>query len=93
MAGAMWQLASGLSAEIQFVPGYSFNSVASSDKSAVRAQVAVPQAVTDIGNSFAWETRLALWREMGLHLELTKTKGSFSAPHHAIGTTGSSTVG
>jgi hypothetical protein len=53
------KLASGLSAEIQFVPGYSFNSVASSEKNVVRAQVAVPQAVTDISNSFAWETRLA----------------------------------
>jgi hypothetical protein len=68
MAGAMWQLASGLSAEIQFVPGYSFNSVASSKKNVVRAQVAVPQAVTDIGNIFAWETRLALCREVGPRL-------------------------
>jgi hypothetical protein len=66
MAGTMWQLASGLSAEIQFVPGYSFNSVASSEKNVVRDQVAVPQAVTDIGN--AWETRLALCREVGPRL-------------------------
>jgi Carboxypeptidase regulatory-like domain len=72
MAGVMWQqpLVPGLSADIQFVAGYSFNSVAKSDKSAVRAQVAVPQAVTDIGNSFAWETRLAVWREVGPRLGL-----------------------
>jgi hypothetical protein len=63
-------LAPGLSADIQFVAGYSFNSLAKSDKNAVRAQVAVPQAVTDIGNSFAWETRLALWREVGPRLGL-----------------------
>jgi hypothetical protein len=38
------------SEDIQFVAGYSFNSVAGSNKNAVRAQVAVPLAVTDIGN-------------------------------------------
>jgi hypothetical protein len=72
MAGVMWQqpLAPGLSADIQFVAGYSFNSVAKPEKSAVRSQVAVPQAVTDIGNSFAWETRLAVWREVGPRLGL-----------------------
>jgi Carboxypeptidase regulatory-like domain len=72
MAGVMWQqpLAPGLSADIQFVAGYSFNSVAKPEKRAVRSQVAVPQAVTDIGNSFAWETRLAVWGEVGPRLGL-----------------------
>jgi hypothetical protein len=83
MAGAMWQLASGLSAEIQFVPGYSFNSVASSEKNVVRAQVAVPQAVTDIGNSFAWETRLTLCREVGPRLGRPDGRRTVSA-HAAL---------
>jgi hypothetical protein len=72
MAGVMWQqpLAPGLSADIQFVAGYSFNSVAKPEKSAGRSQVVVPQSVTDIGNSFAWETRLAVWGEVGPRLGL-----------------------
>jgi len=72
MAGLMWQqpLAPGLSADIQFVAGYSFNSIAKPDTHAVRAQVALPQAVTNIDNSFAWETRLAVWREVGPRMGL-----------------------
>jgi Carboxypeptidase regulatory-like domain len=72
MVGLMWQqpLAPGLSADIQFVAGYSFNSVAKPERSAAHAQVTVSQAVTDIGNSLTWETRLAVWREAGPRLGL-----------------------
>ena len=66
MGGLAWQKEFGtnLSAVFQVVAGYSFNSVAASGQHPLRAEVAVPQAVVDVGDSFAWETQLSLWREL-----------------------------
>jgi hypothetical protein len=67
MAGVLWQEPIGkqISAEIQVVAGYSFNSVDKPGEKPLRAQLVVPQGVMDVGNSFAWETRLSVWRELG----------------------------
>jgi Carboxypeptidase regulatory-like domain len=67
MVGLMWQepLGNRTSAEIQFVAGYSFNSVGKSGRKSLKARVAVPQAVIAIDDSFAWETRVAAWQELG----------------------------
>jgi len=67
MAGVLWQKPIGnqTSAEIQVVAGYSFNSVDKPGKKSFRAQLVVPQGVMDVDDSFAWETRLSLWRELG----------------------------
>jgi Carboxypeptidase regulatory-like domain len=70
MVGLMWQepLGKRTSAEIQVVAGYSFNSVGKSGKQPLKARVAVPQAVIDLDDSFAWETRSAVWQELGPRL-------------------------
>jgi hypothetical protein len=67
MVGVLWQEPIGkqTSAEVQVVAGYSFNSVGKSGKEPVRAQLVVQQEVMDVDDSFAWETRLAVWRELG----------------------------
>jgi hypothetical protein len=47
------------------VAGYSFNSAGQAGNSPLRAQVAVLQEVVEVSDSFAWETRLAIWRDLG----------------------------
>ncbi len=67
MVGVLWQKPIGkqTSAEIQVVAGYSFNSVDKPGKKLLRAQLVVPQGVMDVDDSFAWETRLSVWWELG----------------------------
>lgn len=67
MVGVLWQKPIGTqtSAEIQVVAGYSFNSVDEPGKKSLRAQLVVPQGVMDVDDSFAWEARLSVWRELG----------------------------
>ncbi len=70
MAGLVWQqpLGKRTSAEMHVVAGYAFNSAGKPGRKPLAAQVAVPQAVVDVDDSFAWETRLALWRDLGPRL-------------------------
>jgi hypothetical protein len=67
MGGVAWQKMVGkrISPQIEFIAGYSFNSAEPSGNHSLRAQVAVPQPVIDVGDSFAWQTRAAIWRELG----------------------------
>jgi hypothetical protein len=66
MGGLLWQkpIAKQISVEIQAVAGYSFNSIDKPGKEALRAQLVVPQEVMEVDDSFAWETRFSVWREL-----------------------------
>jgi hypothetical protein len=72
MAGLAWQTPVGtnVSVALQLVAGYSFNFAAASGERPLRAQVAVPQAVVDVGDGIAWETQVTLWRELAPRLGL-----------------------
>src|SRR4030095_1679721 len=54
--------------EVQVVTGYSFNSADTAGSSTHKARVKVPLAVIAVDDSFAWEIRFALWRELGPRL-------------------------
>jgi hypothetical protein len=72
MLGIMWQqpVATKLLAEIQFLAGYSFDAVSEPESKPLKMHVALPQSVTSVADSFAWQPRLALWYDIGSRVGL-----------------------